>query len=326
MPDLVRIIMVNRWIPRTPYWLLISCYMPEYLSDNPVSRAAMYLFKAIATMIALLVLTAGSATATVVTQTPVDLNPLQAWTDAALAPTPTIAVQVRYGDCGTNVFQIACSTYDPNTASGTISMDPSLRSDAAERIYFHELGHLFAFRQMYAADLAEATAILGFPAGTAWRTGNDPAEPSEWFAEAAARCYMGRNPILTANRFYFDFQSPEVQGICALMARAALQPPVERVTFRIPVPANRKMVSIRRFERGSLTATVRIRGASVTSRSQCYDSVRYRKNLITVGTCGDRVAVWSRSNIRATLIVSGVPAEVPATNQFSYSRVPARIR
>lgn len=313
--------MVNQSIPQSPYWLLISCYMPDHRSDNPFSQAAMCLFKTIATATALLVLTAGSAAATVVTQTPADLNPLQAWTDAALAPTPTITVQVRYGDCSTNVFQIACSTYDPNTASGTISMDPSLRSDAAERIYFHELGHLFAYRQMYAADRAEATTILGFPAGTAWKGNSDPVQPSEWFAEAAARCYMGRNPMLTANGFYFDVDSPEVQGICDLMDRAALQRPVEKFRFKVSVPAGRKMTSIGSFEPGSITATVRLHGASVTSRSQCYDTVRYRRNLITVGTCGQKVRVWAKTKIRAALVVSGVPADADASTRFSYLKI-----
>lgn len=312
---------MNRWIPQSPDRLLISCYMPDHLSNSPVSRAALYLFKTITAAIVLLALTAGSSSATVVTQTPKVLNPLQEWTDAAQAPTPTIAVQVRYGDCGTNVFQVACSVYDPDTASGIISMDPSLRSDAAERIYFHELGHLFAYRQMYAADRAEATTILGFPAGTPWKANSSPVQPSEWFAEAAVRCYMGRNPILPANGFQFDVDSTEVQGICDLMDRVALQRPVEKFRFKVSVPAGRKMTSIGTFEPGSITATVRLHGASVTSRSQCYDTVRYRRNLITVGTCGQKVRVWAKTKIRAALVVSGVPADADASTRFSYLKI-----
>ncbi len=255
------------------------------------------------------------------------LNEIQAWTDAALAPTPTVRIRVRYGLCPyQQILARGCANYEPRKPVGNIVMDASLRDAAAKRVYFHELTHVFDGRQMYVSDRRQATSILGFPAGTPWQSPVGGISPSEWFAEAGMRCYMGANPVIPAYKFTLSFDDPRVLEICDLMERAALNPPREWFRFTVAVPPGQMMVSAATFEGGQINATVRSEGRSVTSRSSCFASLRSDTGTITVGTCGERVQVWSRSSKRATLTVWAIPSELLPSRRFTFSKLFSRRR
>ena len=255
------------------------------------------------------------------------LNEIQAWTDAALAPTPTVRIRVRYGLCPyQQILARGCANYDPRKPIGNIVMDASLRDGPAKRVFFHELTHVFDGRQMYAADRQQATSILGFPAGTPWQSPVGDISPSEWFAEAGMRCYMGANPAIPAYKFKLNFDDPQVLKICDLMDRAALNPPRQWFRFNVSVPPGQMMVSAATFEAGEINATIRSAGRSVTSNSSCFATLRTGTGTITVGTCNDRVQVWSRSSRRATLNVWAVPSESLPSKRFTYSKLYSRRR
>ncbi len=101
-------------------------------------------------------------------------EPVQLWADSAKAPTPTSTVVVRKGTCGLAAAAMACAYYDPMTATGTITMMPGLTGVGAQKIFLHELGHVFDGRHFYPSDRLEVTRLLGFPAATLGRTQVDP--------------------------------------------------------------------------------------------------------------------------------------------------------
>ncbi len=249
-------------------------------------------------------------------------DPIQTWANEAKAPTPTSTVVVRKVFCNLELAAMACASYDSMRSVGTITMMSGLTGVGAQKIFLHELGHVFDGRHLYPRDRADVTRTLGFPAGTPWTGAAGAASPSEWFAEAASLCYLGWSPESLANYgFRFSYVSPQVQGVCSIMRRAVKQPAKEPMTFTTTLPPFQKFQSVTMFEPGTLSAKVTIGGRASTSNSSCTDQVRSTAGAVYVNTCGNRVSAWSFASSRATLIVRGVPAALPVTKAGAFSAV-----
>jgi len=234
--------------------------------------------------------------------------PLQSWVNAAKAPTPTTTVKVAFQNC-----DVGCSSYNAITGIGSIKIAKNASEALAEKVLYHELGHVFADRHMYAADRATATAILGIPAGTAWRGTYGNASPSEWFAEAAAQCYKGPNyhQTLVAYGFPFKYGSAQVQGICQLMAKAVKQTPRVMTSFSVNVPASKKLETAATFEAGTITATITVGGKTGKSQASCTDQVKSNVGSIYVNTCNKKAVVFSHASRQASVVIQGVPVAAP---------------
>ena len=107
----------------------------------------------------------------------------QGWADRALVPTVTGRVRVRVRRCPARPKTAGCVyTRRPRT----IYVRPRLRDPRG--VLLHELGHVFDYRQLSAADRARLAVLLRAPV---WGDQQQPTIGSEKFADAYALCGLG---------------------------------------------------------------------------------------------------------------------------------------
>lgn len=82
--------------------------------------------------------------------------PLQSWVNAAKAPTPTTTVKVAFQNC-----DVGCSSYNAITGIGSIKIAKNASEALAEKVLYHELGHVFADRRKGVRAVTHAAFTVG---------------------------------------------------------------------------------------------------------------------------------------------------------------------
>jgi hypothetical protein len=141
----------------------------------------------------------------------------QAWADAALVPTPRVAVRLRFTGClavwGDQRVFWSCAT------DATISLAPEDHGDQA--IFLHELGHVFDNERMTPRHRRLFTRWFG---GGAWEPPADPRKLGmgrELFASAYSLCARFRDlPAEYETQYGWEPTQAEHDRACWLIRRA----------------------------------------------------------------------------------------------------------
>ncbi len=138
----------------------------------------------------------------------------QRWIDQSRVPTVGGRVRLVLSGCPARPHFVGCVYRRRLRTIYLIAGAPNLRA-----VLYHELGHLFDFRLLGAAERRAYRRLIG-RAGRPWFGGVNP--PAEQFAEAYALCAQRRRIARTARgRYSFRTTPRRHTAVCALIRRAA---------------------------------------------------------------------------------------------------------
>lgn len=203
-------------------------------------------------------------------------------------PLPNKRVSVVIQDCPA-MPGVTAGCADGDTIWINPAYDQLKYSAYIKKLFHHELAHVFDRNYLYPGDQRKIQVLLGYPASQGWDEKREsPAAPKEWFAEAAALCWLDNEFYQKFYGFPYGMRS-DVLRVCRIMNTAYLRaetPPVKK-TY------SKALKSSFYIEFGSKTRvdSLSIKTGGQTYRPQyCFGAIRAKK-LIRYTYCGRKLKI-----------------------------------